>query len=302
MSKSILFFTDTHLAADPLGQRLGDYGRDLLEKIAWVAEQARGYDVVCFGGDLVNAPGVSLRVVNEAVRLLREMAAPVALVFGQHDLVGHSPTTITHSAASLAYWALKNHPGTLPERVMEVGGLQMRLLSHRLGTDQCITEGRYHDMVDVAVVHALVGYSLPVDQVKVGAAVVLTGDYHQGYEPRRVGDTWFFNPGALSRKTIDDYERVPQVAVLQYDEKRMTVEAWEYLPVPCRPAAAIFDLGSHIERKTGEAQQSEYIKMLSQATVTEQYTVEEMLDSLDVEGPVREYVERQLQEADQREK
>lgn len=300
--KSILFFTDTHLAAETPGQRLGDYARDMLDKVAWVAELGKQYDLVCFGGDLVSAPGVSLRVVNAAVALLKDAELNLALVFGQHDLVGHSPTTVLHSAASVAYWALPDHPGVEADTRTDVAGLKLRLISHHPGIEQEITAGRYRGMVDVAVVHALVGYSVSLENVKLGAPVVLTGDFHLGYKPRRVGDTWFLNPGALARKSIDDYDRVPQVAAVQYDEKKMTVEGWEYLPVPCRPAATIFDLGRYLDRKDSEARHSEYVQLLSETAVAPQRPVEEMLDSLGVEGPVREYVEARLQEAEQQER
>jgi hypothetical protein len=160
----------------------------MLEKVAWVAEQGKRYDLLCFGGDLVNAPGVSLRVVNAAVSLLKEAGLNLALVFGQHDLVGPSPASILHSAASVAYWALPGHPGTEPEARTDMVGLKLRLISHHPAIEEWTTAGQYRDIVDVAVVHTLVGYSLPLETVKLGAAVVLTGDYHQGYEPQR-GET-----------------------------------------------------------------------------------------------------------------
>ena len=235
----ILFFTDTHLAADAPGQRMGDYGRDMLEKLQWVADLAQSHDVTYFGGDLVNAPGVSLRVVNAAAEIMQQMPN-LGLVWGQHDLVGHSPTTICRSAASIAFWALAGeHPGTEPYRMARIGGLDTWLVSHHTGIDEEIvsTDPLQWSMAsDVAVIHALVGYQIPVEAVTLASPVILTGDYHQGYQPTRVRDSWFFNPGALSRKTIDDYHRIPQVASIEYDQTRMAVGDWEYLLVPCRSA------------------------------------------------------------------
>jgi hypothetical protein len=57
-------------------------------------------------------------------------------------------------------------------------------------------------------------------------------------------------------------------------------------------------VGRHLEHKDGEARQSEYIKLLSAASTVPQRPAEEMLDSLEVRGPVREYVEARLQEAE----
>ena len=83
---------------------------------------------------------------------------------------------------------------------------------------------------------------------------------------------------------------------------RKVVESWEYLPVPCRPAPAVFDLGKHLARQDGEARHSEYIKMLGKAAVTPQMPVEQMLDEMGLEEPVRKYVSGKLTEAELREK
>jgi hypothetical protein len=48
--------------------------------------------------------------------------------------------------------------------------------------------------------------------------VVLSGDWHGGFEPHEVNGRWFCNPGALARRAIDEIDRTPMVAIIEVEK------------------------------------------------------------------------------------
>lgn len=293
---NLLFFTDCHLASEPPAQRHGDYGRDILTKLEWVVEQAPMFDYVLFGGDFVHSPAASLRLVHEAVCLLSPLDHKLALCWGQHDLgKGHVPAEIGRSSASLLYWGLTHHTGTQGFRRLCLGELDLALLSHHPQIEEVLlAKDVGENSAPIVVAHALIGLQYPFKACTMGARLVLSGDWHEGYPPHPVGDTWFANPGALARVSIDDYGRVPQVAAIQWGDGQGVVESIEYVPVPCRPAPAVFDLEAHLAAKEKQGRHSAYVAALAEGGTDPFTPVDDALAGMELETPVRKYVQEKL--------
>lgn len=299
----LIFFTDLHLAGNPPGQRRGPYSRDLLTKLEWIVERAKvSGAILIFGGDFVHTPNASLQVVNEAAAMISTLLPHHFLyVLGQHDLVGHSPSSLFQSGTSILHWVNQNSP-QFREHYIRRGSRDtdaiFALHSHCPSIDANMVGGCWpEEDVDIAVVHAPIGFKVPLELVQVRARVLLCGDYHEGFSPVKVRGTAILNPGATSRVSIADYERVPKILEMSYDEGEKKVGSWAYVPIPCRDKEEIFDLGKHLEGKQVGKNESVYVTMIREAATGVGHQTEDMLDSMEVEEEVRRYVQEKLEQA-----
>ncbi len=293
----LVFFADLHLAANPPGQRLGDYAADLIAKLEWVSElaQEQQADYVVCGGDFVNHPAVSLRVVNEALDALGEYGNRLVAVFGQHDLSGHSPSSLPGSAASLLLRASPYTAGTNDGRVVKLAGKSAWLINFHPQVNEWVTAWEHEiEKPEFTVVHAPIGFSLDPQDVRLPGRVVFCGDFHGSFAPVQLSTGGLLvHPGSLGRNSIAQYDHQPQVAWA--DTETMEVE---YIPVPCRPAAEIFDLAKHHATKQTSQDHSRYLDMLQAVTVQQGSPVETILKGMGLDEQVEGYVLEKIQEAE----
>jgi hypothetical protein len=145
------------------------------------------------------------------------------MVVGEHDLYGHSLET--YASSTLAFFV---------KRCRNVG-----VLWEPLDFGEVVLYGKHEpDKMDAAMatqvdgskVNVLVCHELltpdknPYDVVDTNSLrncpfdVVVSGDLHCGFDTHRVDDTWFCNPGSLTRRTTADADRWPQVAILDVEK------------------------------------------------------------------------------------
>jgi hypothetical protein len=122
--------------------------------------------------------------------------------------------------------------------------------------------------------------------------VVFSGDLHNGYDVQKINDTWFCNPGALTRTSRDDAQRQPQLLVLEWSNG---VQNLWYEPVPCRPAEEAFDMeGYGVEQESPVERDSEFAAALQQLGERAAAGMELSMASLDVSAEVRDAIEAAL--------
>ena len=63
----------------------------------------------------------------------------------------------------------------------------------------------------------------PAQYRNTGFELIVSGDLHDGYQPHKVDDTWFVNPGSLARRSTADAGRWPQVAIISIEKGKEPV-------------------------------------------------------------------------------
>lgn len=279
----ILHFTDLHLRGPRQTPRwrTGSLVDDLIDKLEAVAgmyEKAEP-DLVTFGGDFVDSFSTSIQSVNLAIDAMDWLGrTELYCAWGQHDLLGHSPTTWVGSSASvLARCATTTERNWGEYYVGGIGDEEytIGIVNHHHGVHEALTDGSLGNLeAQVVVVHAMiVPESVPWEHVLISdlqtdARVVLTGDYHPGFQPVQFTNTkgeeaWVVNPGAMARQAINDRDRVPQVSIVDITEDSIAIE---YLPIPCRPAEEAFRVEEFLQLQEEQAEHGKFADMLGEVT------------------------------------
>ena len=282
----ILHFTDLHLRGPRQTPRwrAGSMADDLiakLEAVSEIYEETKPY-VVTFGGDFVDSFTTSLQSVNLAIDTMGWLwdisARWFFCAWGQHDLLGHSPSTWIGSSASVlarcATTTSKNWD-TFFRETTDGEKYTIGIVNHHHEVHEALTDGSLADLgAQVVVVHAMIvpepvlWEHVLISDLQTDARVVLTGDYHPGFQPvqftnAKGEEAWVVNPGAMARQAINDRDRVPQVSIVDITEDSIAIE---YLPISCRPAEEAFRVEEFLQLQEEQADHGKFADMLGEVT------------------------------------
>jgi len=253
----ILFYTDAHLCGTSPENRTDNYPMTMICKMRelYGLAQSEGCDCVAFGGDFFHTHRIfAYDVIGGAVDAIRSVGIPTYACVGEHDLHGHNIATFPSSTLAflcricpeykVLFEPVEHEKGFVftakheYEPVSAIMGDAMKLNASNVNILLChelITNGRAP--FDVTSTSTLDGslYDL-----------VLSGDLHMGYQPHRVGNTWFANPGALARRATND-TWTPKVAIIDIEKGKETKIV--YVPIKCAKLhAEVFDLSGDVLR------------------------------------------------------
>lgn len=285
------FFTDLHLRGPrqtPVW-RTDSFEADMLQKLKQMREKFEDkIDLWLFGGDFVNTPSVSIRSVNKAVNILEGLT--IIGAFGQHDTYGHDPQSVEASTASI----LERTDGFFFNYNQSCWSMKWKdwsitVINHSDGAEDLISSDEVKN-TDIVIAHAMVADErvpweyLKVEDVKTpGVRLCCTGDYHLGYEGRVLDTgTLCINPGAISRNTITEAKRKPQIAIIKLEKEggRTKVE-YDYQEIPHRPPNEAFDLAKFDEAKEKNIRRGEYAKRLEEMDTTGISAWEKLFEAVD---------------------
>jgi DNA repair exonuclease SbcCD nuclease subunit len=188
---------------------------------AYAIAQREGCEFVIFGGDFFQAHKIfSYHIINEVMDIICGAGVWTYAVLGQHDVRGYNPET--YKTSTMAFMARHCGKFEVLWEPKEIGGLTFHpchVWEDLEEAKRVAFQGGYH----VLVAHqSLTNKKKMFDVVStkdygVGCPyqLVLSGHMHDGFEPHRVSDTWFCNPGGLARRAIDEIDRVPMVAIIE---------------------------------------------------------------------------------------
>ena len=272
MSTKILFATDLHLRASrPISRLDQNFFGTQLDKIAEVREIAfdEKVDMVLLGGDIFDRPDVPHSVVIRAIRAFKKFkTVPVYSIVGNHDVYGYTSSTEDASAIGTLFesGAVKKLP------VLSREGVTLYPL-HAYDDNAWTVPPAAG--VKILVAHKMItNISIPgadclliknIDR-ETNADIVLSGDIHTPHLEHTDADHWFVNPGSLTRMSISDRERQPQVAIVNLaDDGEIDCE---FRSLGIRPSETVFDLTSYSQRMAQETHAKDFVKTYVQAIVS----------------------------------
>ena len=268
----LLFATDIHLRATAPVSRLDeDFFATQLGKIDSVRRIAaeRKPDLVLLGGDIFDAPAPPPSVQIKAIRAFKAFGQNVYTVCGNHDIYGYSDTTLSTSALGVMFESGALHKlGELYRPGVYIKGL------HAYDKTDWNTDSSKHNdrhcedakIVDVIVAHKMLStmplpgqdnYLVSKVDAETNAGLILSGDIHTPFCVKTDSGRWFVNPGSLTRMSVNDRHRRPQVALITISGYDVTVEL---IDVESKPGSEVFDEAAYEERIAGEAHTKQFVR------------------------------------------
>lgn len=281
-----LLIGDVHLSDRPPSSCTDTYADDLFDLLGQCAELAdrESCDVVVQAGDYWHhkAPGrTSHRLVQRAIRQLREFPCPVYIVPGNHDVTHDQLDSIgatqplgvlfeSGAARRLEGWAGDNLPlygvpwqQEWSERVIRDALADFR--EHLFGRALVVThapiyppgrEPRYEG----AEYTPARWWAQAIDDGPFEHGL-LYGHIHEAHGVYAADDSGlrFCNHGALSRGSLDEYNLHREVGVTLWSEGG----GFEFVPLKAKPAEEVFRLRRHEEVATAQRSLADFQDRLS---------------------------------------
>lgn len=284
----LIHLTDTHLAPVGTRYRVDNFEDAIFSKLEYtarIAEEA-GIEYIIHTGDvfdLQNPRGVPRELIYRFGEFLMQHRLRWVLIAGQHDYRGRDPSSGKASPLALFKWHPRVHHVAVNERVSQVRLGDEVLWCVPYSPDVCSTLASLEVDDQIVAVHAMVTDTVVAwehimlgEVAECGAKIVMSGDYHKGFDPQQVvsmssllsGEghtTLFSNPGAIARMNIVDAERPIKVALI--DTEGPTVE---YVDVPYSTTA--FDLSAAAVAKEERVARVSFVNRLSKLSLSTELT------------------------------
>jgi DNA repair exonuclease SbcCD nuclease subunit len=264
----ILFATDIHFrATKPISRLDKDFFITILGKIQEIREMAEHVDLVLLGGDIFDRPDCPHSVVIKVNRAFSNFPCPVYSVIGNHDIFGYEGQTVDATALGSLFEmgnvkrldAMHPAPGiaiygmhAFDKEIWQVPASEGTkiLVSHKLITTVTIPNCKTFMVDDIARL--------------TNADIVLSGDIHFPHVVT-TDSKLLVNPGSLSRLSIDDRDRQPQVAIITIDGSEIECDL---KTIGVRPANTVFDLKAYSNRMASEAHTDQFMQTYVNAVVS----------------------------------
>lgn len=210
-----LYFTDIHLINRNPGSRVDDYKSSILDKLIQIKDIANKskVDYVFCGGDVFHSSVITLEYTVDIVSILKKINAPIYVVYGNHDIRGHSIETKNSSMLGIleAAGVIKAITSTNPLVIKEGNKnivVEGKEYYPNIDTDPTYysikQRGDYnisliHGMVQVKPVMETINHTL-IDDIPNAAELNLCGHEHKGFGIVKNKEGKFFvNIGSVSR-------------------------------------------------------------------------------------------------------
>jgi len=252
---------DTHFTNRSPERRIDSYwdtfGRKTEEVLSIFKENE--CDAVIQVGDFFDTPTVANRVKSFLITVLNKYRRKICCIVGQHDIVGHSVSTLPNSP--LAVLEAAGVVGLLNNNPQHLGstkeGIPIDIYGANFGEE--VPEVKEKENFNILVIHAMIG-TRPLYPGQDLADpqrflrkypkynLVCAGDYHYRFI-ETYKDRMIINPGALIRKTISKFDLEHRPAVVIFDTDTNTSKVIE---LDVESIEKVFNL-TRIEKKNSDA-------------------------------------------------
>jgi len=193
-----------------------------------IAEE-EGCDFVAFGGDWFNYYRIfNYQVIADSMDIVCGSKLKTYLVVGEHDIYGHNMAT--YPSSTLAFYVRRCGNMVILWEPTRVGDVMLYGKHEPDKIADIIALPKDPSLVNIMVCHELITCNeAPFEMIRTdtlrntGFELIVSGDLHDGYQPHKVDDTWFVNPGSLARRSTADAGRWPQVAIISIEKGKEPV-------------------------------------------------------------------------------
>ena len=257
-TSGLVFIGDPHLWSKTPGRRLDNYSQVTLNKLAAAAEISNRLNLwpVCLGDLFHHAKENNLEFLSKIMEVLREFDRPFLCAVGNHDLTERELTKGTAlellEQAGVLRTMRQNGPFGIIEITDEMGGTSNVLLgatpygenippslSRWTGLTRSVDHNATKKAIGVEhsvwITHDDMAFDHRYPGAKdthpiVGVDLVINGHMHLAQTPLRKGPTAWYNPGNISRLSIDLSKQTPRIWSWKPDG--LTMKASDGLDIP----------------------------------------------------------------------
>lgn len=239
-----LFLTDSHITGKYPRMRNDENLNDtFINKFKDVMSVAKNNDVdfIIHGGDMFHSPDVSNKLVGEIAKILNPNVLdtpPMYVCPGNHDLQGQNIETLPFTKLGLldCTGVIKVQSRKSPITIHKEGlTVKVEFQEYYHGIDG---ENKHKDYsvdrdgadVSVLVIHSMLLDKPFLDQVHhtvvtdvdTDADLVLSGHYHEGFDPIKHNGTLFINPGSAFRVDYTNHNKnnKPKMVLITIDNDK----------------------------------------------------------------------------------
>ena len=268
---------DTHFTSRGPNRRLDNYFETQIDKFNQsldIFEREKCTHIIQVG-DLTESPDVSNFVISVIIRLLRERGIVVYCCYGQHDISGHSASTLKRSPLKVLEAAgvvilLKDKPIEQKNVFVPTSNDKRYIMLYGASFGEPVPNTCEDDPYNILVTHRMIGdRELYPGQELVSPRkflrdnpsfdLVICGDYHYRFKDTYDG-RMIINSGCLMRKTISkfDQEHIPGVATFDVNENKLDI-----FELNIQPVEEVFDLSR--EEKSDNKNLIKFIENLQES-------------------------------------
>lgn len=246
----LLYLTDLHGKTKNPVNRKDNFPLAFLRKLMEVANTCpiAKINAVLVGGDMWDLPRVSPDLCGSAIEIIKSSGVPWYITPGSHDTYGYNYDSLNYTMlgvmakAGVVTILNRENPIVLSGDGFDIslqGQEHTRNIDKGNNEDYCVIRDiscKWHILVAHGMVvdkpfHPDVPHTL-VSNIDSNADLVLLGHYHPGFDPIKVNQTTFINPGsALRTEAGQGDNRIPQFAIID-----VTYEHLKYKLFPFRTA------------------------------------------------------------------
>lgn len=233
--KRFLAYTDLHLTLKTPISRKDVFYKSLLIKLEEVYNLAKQYnvDAVFFMGDFFDKHQILCDdMIASAIEIIDSVDVNTYAVIGQHNLKGYNQESYEQSSLRfLEKFSTKYK--TLIDPIF-IGETTIYPCHWYDDLSTILAQNINKESTNILLAHQTVNDKplmfncLVTKDFKSEFDLILSGDWHGGYDVHKIDNTTWANPGALARRSIDDAKRPVQIALIEIENKQVKVE---YLPL-----------------------------------------------------------------------
>jgi len=247
-------FGDLHLTNKTPKRRKDSYPEACARKIIQATEffESKGCRYVFQPGDFYDSPTVAKKVESEAIRLFKSLGYGDELeffcCFGQHDISGHSKSTLPNTPLAVTESAgVLEIVGEEPGHIVTTDkNREYYIYGASFGQD--IPKVKKPNAFNILLTHRMVGNRQlwPTQalenprkllRTQPDYNIIICGDYHYAFQDG-LKDQLILNPGLLARRTKSDINFGHEPGVCVVDTETLQVEWFKF---EVEPSNELFD-------------------------------------------------------------
>lgn len=264
---------DAHFTNRGPERRLDNYFETQMNKLAQalLIFKEHSCEATIQTGDFCNSPNIADRVIAALIGFLRQSNEKILCVWGQHDVTGHSSSTLPNSP--LAVFEAAGVVKILDNEFYCVGLKSSNDSIYFYGASfgEEVPKIYKKDVYNILVTHRMIGdrplypgqeLISPNQFLRNNPSynLVIAGDYHYRFISTYQGRT-IVNPGALVRKTISKFDLEHKPAVIVFDTDNSKVEVIE---LKVEPIEKVFNL-ERLEKVNDNEVLIEFVRRLKES-------------------------------------
>jgi len=295
-----IYLSDSHIKGKNPENRIGDYYKDVMSKIAEIVDLSEKYkvDYVFHGGDVFNSPYVSNIIIDEFIDLIESAKIHWHIIRGNHDEIGNNPLLSQSSSLDHVFRRSKyihhldylnctdkyNNCTDKYNKLREfVQGFDYY---HGIETDikekGLIYKNEDINIKKIAIVHAFLTpkpflshvLHVQLKDIICSFDYVLCSHLHLDWGKLKVGKTTYINLGAIGRQGIDEVNKQPKILLV--DTKKDTCDIIKLKSA--KKGIEVFDIEKLEKMKSHEENIDKFVQGLTDLK----------LKSLDIRGKIEE--------------